>query len=55
MGINLSYSVIPDCDRVFLPLEADLMIGILANLTEKELKNSIRFGFRNANDTPRKT
>lgn len=51
----LSYSIIPQRERVGFPLEPDLVVRIFADLMEQEGKDSIGFSFRNANDTPGET
>lgn len=46
-----AYPVVPEGNGVSLPFEAHLVIGVVADLTEKEVEDGIRFSFRHANDT----
>lgn len=52
--LDQTHPVVPECNRIWFPLEANLVVHILSNLVEKKAQDGIRFSFRYANNTTRK-
>lgn len=48
-----AYPVVPDGDRVGLPVEANLEVGVLAELVEKQAQDGVRLRLRDADDPAR--
>ena len=46
----MNYPVVPDRNRVRLPVEARLEVGVLGELMEEELEDGVRLRLRNADD-----
>lgn len=53
--VSGTYSVVPERDRISLPVEAHLEVYIAANLLEQEVQDGVRFGLGNADDATGET
>ena len=47
---RVTYPVVPDRNRVRLPVEARLEVGVLGELMEEELEDGVRLRLRDADD-----
>lgn len=50
-----THPVIPDRNRVRLPVEAHLEVGVLAQLAEQQLQHCVGLGLRHTDDAARET
>lgn len=50
-----TYSVVPESNRVGLPVEAHLEVHVATDLLEQEVQDGIRLSLGNADDTTRET
>ena len=48
--VKATYPVVPDRNRVRLPVEARLEVGVLGELVEEELEDGVRLRLRDADD-----
>ena len=48
--MKATYPVVPDRNRVRLPVEARLEVGVLGELVEEELEDGVRLRLRDADD-----
>lgn len=53
--VQITYSVIPQRDRVWLPAEAYLEVHIAADLLEQEVQDGVRLSLGNSDDAARET
>lgn len=50
IGVSSAYSVVPERDRVGLPMEAYLEVHVATDLLEQKVEDGIRFGLGHADD-----